>query len=430
MNSREIPSQINATFGNGESATHSPPLASIIIPTYNHGRFLGDAICSVLQQTYKHFKIIVVDDGSEDNTREVAAGFGDLVRYIWQENRGLSAARNTGIRAAKGEMIGLLDADDQYEPEFLATLVAVLESNPDLDGVFCSARTIDTNDNILPQRIGQAVQPSKFRDKLLAGGFFPPLCMLAYKYCYDGLDHLFDESLTAVEDWDMWLRFSERYKILGLDEPLVRYRIVPGSMSRDPERMSSNRQAVIHKHFANEPAERSQWSQMHRRALGYTHVRAAIESLQEQDHNRASYNIRQAFAIYPDLAYSVEVFYELGLGAQPQGYRGTPFHLQLEDNVYWINQILSEVFKPPVVFDSTVFKSKACGTAHYAISLLAYNVGQLSMSRFHLLRSLLYRPELWREVNILRNLTRTFAGQKRLAWFRKVRQNTEKSEIK
>ena len=113
--------------------TESNPLVSIIIPNYNHARYLGDAVHSVLNQDYQNFEIIVVDDGSTDNSREVARQFGEKIHYIYQENAGLSAARNTGIRVAKGSLIGVLDADDMYEPTFISTLVAVLESNPNAD---------------------------------------------------------------------------------------------------------------------------------------------------------------------------------------------------------------------------------------------------------------------------------------------------------
>jgi glycosyltransferase involved in cell wall biosynthesis len=404
-------------------------LASVIIPTYNHAQYLGDAISSALQQTYKHVEIIIVDDGSTDNTKEVVSKFGDRVRYIWQENRGLSAARNTGIEAATGKMIGLLDADDLYEPGFLATLIPILNSNPMLDGVFCAARTIDTNNNLLPQHIGQAVRPEELRGKLLNGGFFPPLCMFVRKYCYEESGQLFDESLTALEDWDMWLRFSQRYKILGIDEPLVRYRIVPGSMSRHPERMSSNRSAVIQKHFVNEPADSSSWTLTHRRAVGHSLLRTTIEFLQAHDRKQARQYLRQAFNTCPDLAYRVDVFYELSLGDQPQGYRGTPHQLDLEENALGIHQMLHEIFKPPVVPDLEMLKNIAYGTAHCAIGLLAYNTGQPSMSRFHLFKSLRYRPELWRDKMVLGILMRTFFGPKGLTWLRELRRSRQQSKI-
>ncbi len=120
---------INATAF-GDSRERDNPLVSIIIPNFNHGPFIADAIRCVLNQDYRSFEIIVVDDGSTDNSREVVAEFGEQVHYIWQENQGLSAARNTGIQAAKGAYIALLDADDMYEPNFLSTLMKALQEDP------------------------------------------------------------------------------------------------------------------------------------------------------------------------------------------------------------------------------------------------------------------------------------------------------------
>ena len=100
-------------------------LVSIIIPNFNQARFVVSAIESALGQTYPFFEIIVVDDGSTDNSREVVARFGNKVRYMWQKNQGLAGARNTGIKAAKGEFIGLLDADDEWERNFLDSMLAL-----------------------------------------------------------------------------------------------------------------------------------------------------------------------------------------------------------------------------------------------------------------------------------------------------------------
>ena len=114
------------------------PVVSAIIPTYNFGRFLGEAIQSVLDQTFTDFELIVVDDGSTDDTREVVGSFNDSrIRYIYQENRGLPAARNTGIKASRGEYIAFLDSDDIWLTQNLELKVKSLDSHPDA-GLVCS----------------------------------------------------------------------------------------------------------------------------------------------------------------------------------------------------------------------------------------------------------------------------------------------------
>ena len=101
---------------------------SVVIPNFNHTRYVSEAIQSVLAQAYRSFEIIVVDDGSTDNCREVVSQFGNQVHYIWQENQGLAGARNTAIRAAEGELIALLDADDKWHPSFLEKMVSLMRA--------------------------------------------------------------------------------------------------------------------------------------------------------------------------------------------------------------------------------------------------------------------------------------------------------------
>src|ERR1700693_6123598 len=123
--------------------------ASIIIPTYNHANYISGAIQSALNQDYENVEIIVVDDGSTDNTHEIVLQFGNRGRYIRQDNHGLSAARNTGLRLARGEFVGLLDADDMYEKHYLRSLVDILENNSDMDAAYCGFRFVsETNESL------------------------------------------------------------------------------------------------------------------------------------------------------------------------------------------------------------------------------------------------------------------------------------------
>src|SRR4051812_26302017 len=106
------------------------PLVSVVIATYNSGRFVGQAVRSVLAQTYRPFEIVVVDDGSTDDTAGVLAGYRDGVRYVYQENRGPAAARNRGIAEAAGELVAFLDADDEWHPEKLSRQWEALSASP------------------------------------------------------------------------------------------------------------------------------------------------------------------------------------------------------------------------------------------------------------------------------------------------------------
>jgi glycosyltransferase involved in cell wall biosynthesis len=107
------------------------PVVSVIVPTYQRRESVQRAVRSVLAQTFRDFELIVVDDGSRDGTRASLAALGDSITYIWQENRGVSAARNAGLERARGELVAFLDSDDRWLPEHLTVMVALLRRHPE-----------------------------------------------------------------------------------------------------------------------------------------------------------------------------------------------------------------------------------------------------------------------------------------------------------
>ena len=195
------------------------PLISVIIPTYNRAWVVGEAIDSVLAQDYGHFELIVVDDGSTDETARVLDAYGDRVFVIRQPNRGVSAARNRGIEAAGGELVAFLDSDDYWLPGKLAGQVAFFHSRG--EAMICQTEEIWV-------RNGVRVNPKK-RHKKPSGMIFEPslaLCLVSpsavmmRKNLFDAVG-LFDENLPACEDYDLWLRVASRFPVYLLDNPLI-----------------------------------------------------------------------------------------------------------------------------------------------------------------------------------------------------------------
>src|SRR5437867_2556724 len=121
----------------GSMVGSMPPCVSVVIPVYNGERYLADAIQSVLDQTYENFEVIVVDDGSTDESAAVAKRFGEAIRYVHQANGGVSKARNTGIAEARGVYLAFLDQDDLWLPDKLSVQVAYLDSHPEVGAVYC-----------------------------------------------------------------------------------------------------------------------------------------------------------------------------------------------------------------------------------------------------------------------------------------------------
>jgi glycosyltransferase involved in cell wall biosynthesis len=204
--------------------TYSPspitnPLVSVIIPTYNRGWIVRDAIDSVLGQTYADVELIVVDDGSTDRTPEILDSYGDRLRVTRQANQGVSAARNRGIGGSSGTLIALLDSDDIWLPKKLAVQVDFFKRNP--AALVCQTEEIWI-------RNGLRVNPGK-RHRKHSGMIFEPsleLCLVSpsavmvRRELFEEVG-LFDESLPACEDYDLWLRVGCRFPVHLIGKPLT-----------------------------------------------------------------------------------------------------------------------------------------------------------------------------------------------------------------
>lgn len=195
------------------------PQVSVIIPTYNRGWILKEAIDSVLTQDYKDFELIVVDDGSTDNTSEILASYGNGIRVLFQENKGVSAARNRGIAEASGQFIAFIDSDDLWLPQKLSTQVEFFNQTP--DALICQTEEVWI-------RKGKRVNP-KMRHKKPSGMIFEPsleLCLVSpsavmiRRVLFDRIGE-FDVTLPACEDYDLWLRISCRFPVHLIDTPLI-----------------------------------------------------------------------------------------------------------------------------------------------------------------------------------------------------------------
>ena len=195
------------------------PKVSVVIPTYNRGRVVGEAIDSVLSQRYDDFELIVVDDGSTDGTEELLASYLSRLTYIYQEHRGVSAARNHGIVSARGEYLSFLDSDDLWLRDKLSTQMRFMEFHPE-------CRICYTDEIWI--RKGVRVNPMK-KHRKYSGMIFEqclPLCIVSPSSVLIARTLLeeigaFDESLEACEDYDLWLRIAARYPIHFIEKPLI-----------------------------------------------------------------------------------------------------------------------------------------------------------------------------------------------------------------
>jgi glycosyltransferase involved in cell wall biosynthesis len=204
------------------------PSVSVVIPTYNYGRFLDDCLESVVTQTFADFEIIVVDDASTDDTPRIAALTSDRrIRYVRHDrNRGVAAAQNTGIDAARGDLVALLGADDLMEPDNLTRKVDVLATQPDVVLVHGPASPINESGMLLfkPRRSTGPATVQHLFPQLLYGNSIVASSVVMRRDALRAVGS-FDTSLPYAEDWDLWVRLAFRSPFAYVPDPLVRLRV-------------------------------------------------------------------------------------------------------------------------------------------------------------------------------------------------------------
>ena len=369
-------------------------LVSVVIPNFNHGRFLSEAIESALEQEYRDLEIIVVDDGSTDDSRAVVEQHGGKVRYLWQENRGLPAARNTGIRAACGQYVAFLDADDSWLPQFVSSVMARWRQDPALGAVHTGFYSMDHDGRRLPQVGVSTVADDRMHERLVDGEFFVPSSVVARRECFERVG-LFDERLRGSEDWDMWLRVAQEYRFAGIARPLVNYRIHGSNMSGDPDYMLRYQLMVAAKHFGPPEGSRESWPPDKQRAYAAVYRYAAQGYYLRGDLVNSRLYLRLALEANPALCECLDLYYELGCADQPLGRRTAGAHIDLEKNASFVLASLDDVFSNPP--PSTRLRHRrrgAFGHAYLALGLLAYGSQRLDLVRDYVPRALMSGPPL------------------------------------
>lgn len=284
------------------------PKVSVVIPAYNAMNYLPETLENALSQTYDDFEVIVVNDGSSDETEQWVSQIKDSrVKLISQKNQGLAGARNTGIAHAKGEYIAFLDADDLWEPTKLEKQLRVLEENPEVGLVYTWVAYIDdkgeSTGRVFKHQIEGDVWQKLTEHNIVESGSVA----MVRRDCFENCG-VFDRNLGSyVEDWDMWLRLATRYHFKVVQEPLVYYRQVATSASRNWEAMEQSFQLVIEKAFKSAPQELQYLKQQ---SYGFTKLCLAWKALQsiQKDYKKAIDFRKQALAYYPQLRFSKEYF--------------------------------------------------------------------------------------------------------------------------
>lgn len=227
---------------------------SVVIPTYNRARLVGEALQSVLSQPFDDMEVLVVDDGSTDDTAAVLVRFTDpRVRVIRQANQGISGARNTGVREARGQYIAMLDSDDRWRPNSLPRLVGALDAHPDAVLVYGRAQAMDADGFPIPQMKGTAEAfPGQTLRSILYGDFVPIITALIRRDALLQVGPFEPDNLA--EDWDMWVRLARLGRFVFLEEVLADFRQHEGQFTQSDgerlQRLMASRVHILDKAFA------------------------------------------------------------------------------------------------------------------------------------------------------------------------------------
>jgi glycosyltransferase involved in cell wall biosynthesis len=356
-------------------------IVTVIIPAHNQARFLGQAIESALGQTHADLELIVVNDGSTDDTREVIRAFADpRLRYVEQENQGLSAARNAGLRGAWGRFVSFLDADDLFLPTKLADLLAALTADPEADLAAGQALPIDEQGH----RVGHAFDrplPADPADLL----FGNPLHVGSVLLRRAALDRVgaFDVSLRSYEDWDMWLRLARAgCRLRWVDRPVSLYRFHTHQMTRDGAQMTAASLAVLDKFFA-ESALPAAWEQRRDRAYSEAYLRAAANAYLAGETAAAQHHLERAIDLQPAL---------LDDDARPLADRFSAWTElpKTGDPVNFLDTIYRHL--PPRLDSLRRRRKEEIGRMTLRQAFEAYRVGDWTKTRSALRRLIRYRP--------------------------------------
>ena len=222
------------------------PRVSIITPTYNREGFIGEAVESVLSQTFADFELLIVDDGSTDSTEERLTPYREdpRVKYFQQENQGQSIARNLALQHAQGEFICFLDSDNAWVPDKLEKQLAVFERTPEVEVVYGDIITIDESGNEL-SRDNMARHSGFVAFQMLKDNFVSMNTAMARRRCFDELGGMGGKRRVA-DDYDLWLRFSARYRFRYIPEYFAYYRVMGDQISSDKSGRFESNEAIIH----------------------------------------------------------------------------------------------------------------------------------------------------------------------------------------
>lgn len=312
------------------------PKVTIVIPAFNAMKYLAETIDSVFNQTYQDFEVLIVDDGSTDETFNWVSQLSQKkskVQLISQTNQGVQKARNRGIKEARGEYIAFLDADNLWEPTKLQKQVDALNKNPEAGLCYTWTALADKQGKATGRVVASHAEGNVWQQlteiNFVCCGSTP----LIRRSCLNTIG-LFAEDLRFSEDWDMWLRIALKYPFIVVKEPLVRYRQHEAGISKNCQSMLDTSRILIERNFANVPTELLHFRN---RSYGCIYLYLGWRAIENQNYQQAEEFGAQAIAHRPQLLFSA-AYIRLRVAILIRRWLGADFYAQLKQFIFSVRR--------------------------------------------------------------------------------------------
>jgi len=395
------------------------PTVSICICSYNHARYLPQTIDSVLTQTYQDFELIIVDDGSKDNSHEVLSDYQqrypDKIRYVWHAdhaNRGISVSCNLAVSLAQGRLFAWLGSDDYWFPDKLAKQVRFFEQHPEVGMLHTSALTLDANGTLFPvSNVHDSIDPQPLATIVISNPVVASTAMMPTRL-FDELG-AFDENLV-FSDWELWIRIAARYPIGFLAEPSCAYRVHGQnvSISSKADIILKHNVAVIDTVAANIPAIDLP---LKNRSLANMYLRAGLDGIAGGDIESGRTRLKQAaeFLGTPLPAPSDEALLEAVISHT----------LYLLAPAGWTEARCEEFLQ--TVFQNIAPQLTASALAKYHVTqaFIHHAQGERAEVRRHVMRAIRLKPGVARNRGVVSIGVQALLGPRVITRLRHVRQS-------
>jgi glycosyltransferase involved in cell wall biosynthesis len=382
---------------------------SVIVTVYNGAAFVAAALDSALAQTHPEVEILVIDDGSTDDSARVLERFAARVTLMRQANAGVCTTRNRALRMARGPYVAFLDYDDLWEPNFLARLVARLDGLDDsVAGVVGGWKDVDRDNVEIPG--ARETRPGVFGLRELAPAVCFPNGAVVLRLCAVRDAGGYDPAAEIAEDWDLWFRIAlSGATFVGVDELLWRRRVHQRNISGNLDRMRADVLRMLARNFSHPgvPEQIRALRPVAYRAFLHSHVLRLFRAGSIAAGERA---FRDMVHACPEILRDEDLYWATVCADQPPAQRGTRHGLDLDAGARRIGGALAATYAEPALPDRTLRSGQAYGQAYRALAQLAYGQRRMGAARGYAIRALRADRELWRDRRLVGLVLKSLAG--------------------